>query len=332
MFLKWFNVSVLQYAEPKRAFAPLDGTSEIRSEEQDPVTLPWLDSTPQFLLFLACLCQELSAGGISERAHGLNERLSALLPSSDLPESGPISSRREQQYDATHMIEVTHESAAELLRHVAKMYGKQLCIIVYNGMAATSWSDMDEEPRTVQEMMAAVVETTFRFGKEVAVALGDEQSVFTGNKSRTHGCDFRRRASVLRSRNAGVAAASSGMQLNVDRVFARKIHTFPFQLDLTADAFVQAMLKMCIKAFSEWVRLLELTKFGLQQIQLDAEFLRGALMHIVVARKADEEIEDLLSDLLSNARARAVEDTLMDQASVSAIVSSKSSQVLSRWR
>ena len=75
------------------------------------------------------------------------------------------------------------------------------------------------------------------------------------------------------------------------------------------------------------MRLLELSKFGLQQIQLDAEFLCSMLMHMVVA---GEEVESLLSDLLSNARARAVEDVLMDRSNVVAIVSTKSTQVLSR--
>jgi hypothetical protein len=54
------------------------------------------------------------------------------------------------------------------------------------------------------------------------------------------------------------------------------------------------------------------------------------LMHIVVAGEAEEEVESLLSDLLSNARGRAVEDVLMDQSSVVAVVSTKSTQVLSR--
>ncbi|KAE9130244.1 hypothetical protein PF005_g4497 [Phytophthora fragariae] len=307
-FLKWFNASVLQYAEPKRAFTQMDRPlGAARGEEQDNVALPWLEPTPQFLLFLA----------------------SPLSPSKT-PAGDPIRSNRMSQQDVTHMIEVTRESAGELLQHVAKQYGTQLCVIVHNGVVATSWADMDEEPRSVQEMMAAVVESTFRFGKEIALALGDEQSVFIGNNSRTTSRDFRRRASALRSRNAGVTAASSGMQLDVDRIFARKIHIFPSQLELTADSFVQAMLKMCIKAFSEWVRLLELSKFGLQQIQLDAEFFRSTLMHIVVAGEAEEEVESLLSDLLSNARARAVEDVLMDQSNVVAIVSTKSTQVLSR--
>ncbi|KAL3671501.1 hypothetical protein V7S43_003423 [Phytophthora oleae] len=324
-FLKWFNASVLQYAEPKRAFTQADGS---RVEEQDSVVLPWLEPSPQFLLFLACMCQELSAEGIGECVRGLIECLPAPLSPSKASEA--IGSHRMNQQDVTHMIEVTRESSAELLQHVAKQYGNQLCVIVHNGVSATSWADMDEEPRSVQEMMAAVVEATFRFGKEVALALGDEQSIFIGNNSRTTSRDFRRRASALRSRNAGVASASSGMQLDVDRIFARKIHIFSSQLELSADAFIQVMLKMCIKAFSEWARTLELSKFGLQQVQLDAEFLRSTLMHIVVAGEAEEEVEGLLSDLLSNARARSLEDVLMDQSNVVAIVSTKSTQVLSR--
>ncbi|KAF4320727.1 hypothetical protein BBO99_00001380 [Phytophthora kernoviae] len=329
-FLKWFNASVLQYAEPKRAFAPVDGSFGARSEEQDSVAIPWLEPTPQFLLFLACMCHELSAEGIGECVRGLIECLPAPMSPSKTAARDSARSNHMSQLDVTHMIEVTRQSSAELLQHVAKQYGNQLCIIVHNGVAATSWSDMDEEPRSVQEMMAAVVEATFRFGKEVALALGDERSALVGNNSRTASRDFRRRASALRSRNGGAMAASSGMQLDVERIFARKIQIFPAQMDLTADSFVQIMLKLCIKAFSEWVRTLELSKFGLQQIQLNAEFLRSTLMHVVAADEGEEEIESLLSDLLSSARARATEDVLMDQSNVVAIVSTRSTQVLSR--
>ncbi|RLN59586.1 hypothetical protein BBP00_00006413 [Phytophthora kernoviae] len=329
-FLKWFNASVLQYAEPKRAFAPVDVFFGARSEEQDSVAIPWLEPTPQFLLFLACMCHELSAEGIGECVRGLIECLPAPMSPSKTAARDSARSNHMSQLDVTHMIEVTRQSSAELLQHVAKQYGNQLCIIVHNGVAATSWSDMDEEPRSVQEMMAAVVEATFRFGKEVALALGDERSALVGNNSRTASRDFRRRASALRSRNGGAVAASSGMQLDVERIFARKIQIFPAQMDLTADSFVQIMLKLCIKAFSEWVRTLELSKFGLQQIQLNAEFLRSTLMHVVAADEGEEEIESLLSDLLSSARARATEDVLMDQSNVVAIVSTRSTQVLSR--
>ncbi|CAH0475865.1 unnamed protein product [Peronospora belbahrii] len=327
-FLKWFNAMVLRYAEPKRAFTRPDGQLGTRHEEQDSIILPWLEPTPQFLLFLSCMCQELSAGGIDECMRGLIERLPAPTSASKCPDNESGHSHR--THDVTQMIEVIRKSSAELLEHVAKQYGNQLCIIIQNGLAATSWADMNEEPRSVQEMMALIVEATFRFGKEVALALGDEQSIFIGSNGHAAQRDFHRRTSALRSRNAGVAAATSGMQLDVDRIFARKLHIFPSQLELSAEAFVETMLKMCVKAFSEWVRLLELSKFGLQQIQLDAEFLYNILMYLVATGEAKEEVESLLSDLLSNARARAIEDVLMDRSNVAAIVSTKSTQTLSR--
>ncbi|RLN78096.1 hypothetical protein BBJ28_00005261 [Nothophytophthora sp. Chile5] len=330
-FLKWFNAAVLLYAEPKRAFTQTDASSVARGEESDALVLPWLEPSPPFLLFLACMCRELATEGIGECVRELIECLPAPLSPSKAGEGGDARrSRHMSQLDVTHMIQVTRESSVELLQVVARQYGNQLCLLIQNGVAATSWADMDEEPRSVQEMMAAVVEATFRFGKELALALGDEHSAFVGSNSRTASRDFRRRASALRSRNGGAVAASSGMQLDVARIFARKIQIFPTDLELTADAFVQAMLKMAIKAFSEWVRLLQLSKFALQQIQLDAEFLRSTLVHVVAAGEAEEEVESLLSDLLSNARARAVEDVLMEQSSVVAIVSTKSTQVLSR--
>ncbi|CEG35769.1 Uncharacterized conserved protein [Plasmopara halstedii] len=322
-FLKWFNAAVLQYAEPKRAFTQAKVPFKGRAYDN---LIPWLESTPQFLLFLGCMCQELSAEGIGECVRSLIECMPA--PSS-LPFNESMDNHRMSQQDVTHMVEVTRESSNELFLHVAKHYGNQLCLLVYNGVAATSWADMDDEPRSVQEMMVAVVEATFRIGKEVALALGDTQSVFISKNTRTTSRDFRRRASALRSRNAAVTSAPSGMQLDVDRLFAQKVDIFPSQLELTTDAFIQTMLKMCVKAFSEYVRLIEVSKFGLQQIQVNAEFLRSTLLHIVAIGEPEEEMESLLSDLLSTARGRAVEDILMDQSNVVAIVSTKSTQVLS---
>lgn len=331
---------MLEFTEPKRAFIQPCGSLTPRHEKQNSVTLPWLEPAPQFLLFLACMCQELSVEGINECVCSLNKCLP--VPSSPITSSDSdlVLSRQMYRQDVTHMIEVTRKSSAALLHHVAKQYGNELCVIIHNEVAATSWADIDEEPKSVQEMMVAVVKTTFQFGKEIAVALGEEQSIFVEGNSRAASIEFHQCASVLRPRSAGVAAASlgahtmprhdTGIQLDVNRMFARKISVYPSQLELTADAFVQTMLRLCIKAFSEWVRLLELSKFGLQQIQLNAEFLCSTLIHFVVAGNAKEEVKSLLANLLSNARGRAVEDALMDQSKVIAIVSAKSAHILSR--
>lgn len=225
------------------------------------------------------------------------------------------------------MMEVTRETYVELLQHVVKHYGNQLCAIIKKGMEASSWIDTDDEPRSVQDMVAAVIDATFRYGKEIALALGDEQSGFVAgfNNSRTTSRDFRRRTSGLKSR--GGAAVENGMQLDIERIFAKRIQIFQPVTELNTEWFAQGMLKMAIKAFGELVRMQELSKFALQQIQVNAEFLRSTTVHLVTE---SQELESLLSDVLSNARERAIEDLLMEQSSVVAIVSTKSTQVLSR--
>lgn len=341
-FLKWFNASLLTYTEGKRAFAPSSSETGGDQEESlndsdggdDDVALSWLEPTPPFLLFLAFMCQELASEGIGECIQVLIECLPANAVSVQSPTTmathahgdGSARTASGKQLDVAHMVEVTRETYVELLQHVVKHYGNQLCAIIKKGMEATSWTDMDDEPRSVQEMVAAVIEATFRHGKEIALALGDEQSGFVGGfNSRTASRDFRRRTNGLKSR--GGAAGDSGMQLDIERIFAKRIQIFQPVTELNTEWFAQGMLKMAIKAFGELVRMQELSKFALQQVQVNAEFLRSTTVHLVME---SQELESLLSDLLSNARERSLEDVLMEQSSVVAIVSTKSTQVLSR--
>lgn len=330
------------YTESKRSFTPL--TIDERNTEDDRAdqerALPWLEPLAPFYLYLACVCEQLASEGIRECLQVLIE----CLPTNNSPRGSlnggqhsvsPSSHRNHGahhhhhvggQVDVTHMIQVTRETSIELSQHVAKMYGIQLCTIIKKGIDATSWADMDTEPRSVQEVMTAVIEHTFRFGRELALALGEDQSTFLQqSNSRTSSRDFRRRPSGLRSRGGG--GHTSGMQLDVERIFAKKIQVFTSMADMTTDWFVQCMLKMSIKALGEWVRNQEFSKYGLQQIQLNAEFLGSTTMHLVAD---SQELESLLSDVLSNARERSTEDVLMDQSNVAAIVSTKSTQVMSR--
>ncbi|TMW56557.1 hypothetical protein Poli38472_006567 [Pythium oligandrum] len=324
-FLKWFNTTVFMYTEPKRAFQP----SASRGEVEEDVEVAWLEQTPSFLLFLACVCRELSSDGISECIQVLIEGLPVDLSPQSRARNDPTSSFTGQEpsrksIEVTHMIQVTRETSEEVMQHISKFYGNALCALVRKGFVqAPTWAASTEEPRSIQEMVVSAVESTLRFGKEIAIALGDEQSSFlSGNNSRTGSRDFRRRTSGLRSRGAG-----GGMQLDIERIFAKRIQIFATNAELTTDWFVKSMLKMVIKAYGEWVRDLELTKFALQQVQLDAEFLRSTTVYLVAD---SQELESLLSDLLSNARERAFEDELMEQSNVVAIVSSKSTQVLTR--
>lgn len=323
-FLKWFNASVLTYTDAKRAFTAASDASD------DEPPLPWLEPTPPFLLFLACLCHELATDGIGECIQLLVECLPAPPPSSSSVQSPSTSALASpsKQLDVAHMVQVTRETSSELLQHVARSYGHALCALLAKGMDATSWSDMDDEPRSVQEMVVAVIDATFRFNKELALALGDDASGFvSGFGARTGSRDFRRRTSGLKSRSAGDSAG-----IDIERIFAKRIQIFqapPPARDVATDWFAQAMLKMAIKALGELVRATELSKFGLQQIQVNAEFLRVTTAH-VVAPELHEPLESLLSDVLSNARERSLEDVLMEQSSVVAIVSTKSAQVLSR--
>ncbi|TDH65664.1 hypothetical protein CCR75_000710 [Bremia lactucae] len=320
--LKWFNTTVLQSTEPKRTC--LEVPCPIQADH-DNVQLPYFEPCPHYFLFLACMCQELARNGIANCLHDCMKWLPPLVSSIH----NSIDNPPMHQLNAKHVIQLTRDSSNALIQHVARYYGHEMCEICFNSIAAISWPHPPSEPQHVQEKMLGIVETTMRFGTEIANILGDTQSVSRFNNVRSNDWDVRNRTSALRSWNAEVTA-SSGMPLNVDRIFARRIQIVPSELALSTDTIVLTMLKVCLKGFIENLRLVELSMFGLQQMQLNAAFLCRLLLPMVTPGDAEEEIKSLLFALLLTARTRAFEDVLMDESTVVAIVNATSIQLRSR--
>jgi hypothetical protein len=339
-FLKWFNELVRMYTEPKRAFegtmtTTTTTTSSITAVSVMPALLPpKIETTPQFVLLLACVCQELASEGVAECIQVLIEVLLAMNGGNHQHQyqqqqqhtGSKNNNNREQKKstgqtaDITHMIQVTRETAAELLQHVARVYGNQLCCIVYRGLQSTPWRILEESPRSVQDYIERVVEEGFLIAKELSIALGEENYTL----SRTGSRNYRRQSgsSALRSRpsigsheNHHQLAAGNGagnLQMDVERLFGQKIQIFG-DLELQMESFLFYIWKMVLKGLSEKIRAFDFNKNGLQQMQVNAEFLRTVVINSFVISQEAQEIESLLSDVLSNTRERCLEDELMEQ-------------------
>ena len=78
--------------------------------------------------------------------------------------------------------------------------------------------------------------------------------------------------------------ASSGLQLDVERMFIEKSKMYPHsldQLEFTRNSVVSGILRVCLFAFLECVRTSVFSSLGYRQMKVDAIFLRYIIPHFV---------------------------------------------------
>ena len=82
----------------------------------------------------------------------------------------------------------------------------------------------------------------------------------------------------------GTSGASSGLQLDVERMFIEKSQVYPHsleQLDFTRNSVVSGILRVALSAFLERVRSSVVSSYGYRQLKVDAVFLRYIIPHYV---------------------------------------------------
>lgn len=82
----------------------------------------------------------------------------------------------------------------------------------------------------------------------------------------------------------GTGGASSGLQLDVERMFIEKIQAYSHSLDkleFTRNGVVSGILRVALSAFLECVRSSVVSSLGYRQLKVDAVFLRYIIPHFV---------------------------------------------------
>lgn len=82
----------------------------------------------------------------------------------------------------------------------------------------------------------------------------------------------------------GVGGATSGLQLDVERMFIEKIQVYPHsldQLDYTRNSVISGILHVALSSLLECVRSSVFSSFGYRQMKVDALFLRYIIPHYV---------------------------------------------------
>ncbi|RHY92449.1 hypothetical protein DYB35_003506 [Aphanomyces astaci] len=141
----------------------------------------------------------------------------------------------------------------------------------------------------------------------------------------TSGVRDLRRSKQPRTMGSGKQATNSGhMYMDVARLFAKKVHVYHGpDLAISIDSVLSCVFKIACKAYGEYARMATFGRFGVQQVQVDTEWLKVTAATYLTADSSVNEVESLLCDVVTNSMERAIEYTLLEESVLVAIVSTK---------
>eukprot|EP00873_Tetraselmis_striata_P039057 jgi/Tetstr1/459321/TSEL_004716.t1 len=111
---------------------------------------------------------------------------------------------------------------------------------------------------------------------------------------------------------------TGSLERNVAKLFTEKVKIFG-EVQFTQASVLAAITRVGIKSLVECVRLLTLSRAGLQQLQLDVHFLRPQLRRFA---SAVESVDSLLDEVLGAAMERSVDPSLLEPGLLDRILDS----------
>lgn len=260
---------------------------------------------PTLLLLLSKLCLEFINGHV-------NHLLTLTDELFHINENHNIALTKAREIDTS-----MQESAQELLNGYVRMQGLSVSQMLRKSVETRDWLHTIE-PRTVRAVMKRVVEDISSIEATVILLYGDH-----GNQTE-HSSDSSRKAhssyaSRYQSRSNWSSFTPSHLDsaivTNMHKLFSEKIEIFS-TVEFNKISILTGIIKISLKTFMECVRLKTFSKYGLQQIQVDAHYLQLYLWRFV----ADENIlHFLLDEILGSAVHRCLEPVLMEPSVVDII-------------
>uniref|UniRef100_A0AAG5D9Y8 Vacuolar protein sorting-associated protein 51 homolog n=1 Tax=Anopheles atroparvus TaxID=41427 RepID=A0AAG5D9Y8_ANOAO len=270
---------------------------------------------PTLLLVLSKVCLEMDRAGV--------HTLTALVD-----ELYNIDSER--SVTLVHESELCAEmrdSAQLLLDSYVRLQALNLSQMLRKSVETRDWLNC-LEPRSVRAVMKRVVEEI----SAIDLVLGELYDGCT----HAHGAGSRTTASSDSSRKTHFSSIGTSKQSqfrstwstytpqsqmdssfvsNMQRLFSEKIEIFA-PVEFSKVSIITGIIKICLKTLLECVRLRTFSRYGLQQIQVDAHYLQMNLWRFV----SDENlIHVLLDEILGSAVLRCLEPILMEPNAVEII-------------
>ncbi|XP_064542617.1 vacuolar protein sorting-associated protein 51 homolog [Drosophila montana] len=267
-------------------------------------------SPPNLLLVLSKTCLELEQQGV--------HILIALVD--DLYEI-----ESENSATLTHETEICaemRETAQSLLDAYVRLQGTNISQMLRKSVETRDWLNC-LEPRSVRAVMKRVVEelgsieTVVASLYESAGNAGFRTTASSDSSRKTYFSNFNASKPQYRSNwsNYTPSQLESSYVSNIHRLFSERVDIFT-SVEFSKASIVMGIIKIGLKTLLECVRLRTFSKFGLQQIQVDAHYLQMNLWRFV----SDENLVNfLLDEILGSAVHRCLESVLMEPNAVEII-------------
>ncbi|XP_053675451.1 vacuolar protein sorting-associated protein 51 homolog [Anopheles nili] len=268
---------------------------------------------PTLLLVLSKVCLEMDRAGV----HALTSLVDELY-SLDAERSASLVHESEL---CTEM----RDSAQLLLDSYVRVQGLHLSQMLRKSVETRDWLNC-LEPRSVRAVMKRVVEEI----SSIELVLGelyDSSAITHGGSRTTASSDSSRKThfSMAASKQSQFRSTwstytpqsqlDSSFVSNIQRLFSEKIEIFA-PVEFSKVSIITGVIKICLKTLLECVRLRTFSRYGLQQIQVDAHYLQMNLWRFV----SDENlIHVLLDEILGSAVLRCLEPILMEPNAVEII-------------
>ncbi|RWS11457.1 vacuolar protein sorting-associated protein 51-like protein, partial [Dinothrombium tinctorium] len=212
------------------------------------------------------------------------------------------------------------DSGQQLLDHFVRLEGQNISQMIKKSVETRDWLST-VEPRSVRSVMKRVVEDISDIDAQVS-QLYEE------------GCRTDRSSDSSRSRRAfsivgiasksfnksnwssyGASSIDNSLISNIQKLFSEKIEIFS-SVEFSKLSVISGIIKIGLKTFLECVRLTTFSRYGLQQVQVDAYFLQTHLWRFVT----DENfVHNLLEEVLISAVHRCLDPVMMEMSVVEKI-------------
>ncbi|XP_058463674.1 vacuolar protein sorting-associated protein 51 homolog [Malaya genurostris] len=265
------------------------------------------NSPPTLLLILSKMCLEMDK-------HGVHVLISLVDELYDIDSENSATLVHESE-----LCSEMRDSAQLLLDSYVRLQGLNLSQMLRKSVETRDWLNC-LEPRSVRAVMKRVVEELSLIDA-VLGELYDSNDMRTAASSdssrKTHFSLTASKQPQYRSTWSTYTPSQmdSTFVSNIHRLFSEKIEIFS-SVEFSKVSIMTGIIKICLKTLLECVRLRTFSKYGLQQIQVDAHFLQMNLWRFVT----DENlIHVLLDEILGSAVLRCLEPILMEPNAVEII-------------
>lgn len=260
---------------------------------------------PNLLLVFSNTCLEMEQNGVRKMLELVDELY-----------DGRSSQQDDQTTEDDLKIKMKN-SAQILLNSYVRLQGLNISQMLRKSVETRDWLNC-LEPRSVRAVMKRVVEELSQI-ENVLVDLyesGTQTAASSDSSRKTH---LSLSASKPQFRSNWSTATSSHLEpifgSNIHRLFSEKIDLFG-PVEFTKVSITTGIIKISLKTLLECVRLRTFSKYGLQQVQVDAHYLQMNLWRFV----SDENVMYyLLDEILGSAVHRCFEPNLMEPNAVGII-------------